>query len=89
MGKSLKRTVVAGGVVYPAGTAATPELEKRVINPAHWSGAEEPTGYEALTVEQLKAEIDKRNKGRDDDARLTKTGTKAELVTALESDDAS
>lgn len=40
MTRSLKHAVVAGGVVYPAGTAATPELEKRI--PAkHWVG--EPT----------------------------------------------
>lgn len=44
-------------------------------------------GYDALTVDALKAEIDKRNENRADDARLTKSGSKADLVAALEADD--
>lgn len=49
--------------------------------------AAENEGYVALTVDALKAEIDKRNESRADDARLTKTGSKADLVAALEADD--
>lgn len=44
--------------------------------------------YDAMTVDALKDEIRKRNDdGRDDDGRLALTGTKAELVASLESDD--
>lgn len=38
MTRSLKRAVIAGGVVYPVGTASTPELEQAITNPDHWSG---------------------------------------------------
>lgn len=44
-------------------------------------------GYDDMTIEALKAEIDSRNEGRDADAELSKTGNKAELVAVLESDD--
>lgn len=47
------------------------------------------TGYEAMTVDELKDEIRRRNDdGRDDDARLALTGAKADLVASLEADDA-
>ena len=49
--------------------------------------AAETEGYDALTVDDLKAEIDKRNEGRGEDARLSKTGNKADLIQALEADD--
>lgn len=50
MARTLRRTVVSGGVTYPAGTAATAELSKAISNPRAWdgeaesekSGAEEP-----------------------------------------------
>jgi hypothetical protein len=44
-------------------------------------------GYAGRTVDELKDEIRSRNEDRDDDARLPLTGTKAELVAALEADD--
>lgn len=47
-----------------------------------------PLGYEANTVEQLREEIRRRNEDRDDAARLSVSGNKAELVEALEEDDA-
>ena len=50
-------------------------------------GASTSTGYEAMTVDELKDEIRGRNETRDDDTRLALTGTKAELVAALEADD--
>jgi hypothetical protein len=37
MARALKRSVVAGGVVYPAGTAASPEL-RELIDDRHWTG---------------------------------------------------
>ena len=44
-------------------------------------------GYDAMTVDQLKDEIRNRNETRDDETRLALTGTKAELIAALEADD--
>lgn len=78
--RCLNRAVVAGGVVYPAGTAATPELEEQIPNPAHWDGDPTPTSgqdappsedrisggdYQSHKVAELQAEIDVRNTNRD------------------------
>jgi hypothetical protein len=41
MGGALKRSVVAGGVLYPAGTSATDELLVKIPNPRLW-GEDEP-----------------------------------------------
>ncbi|MFE6645666.1 hypothetical protein ACFVJS_03825 [Nocardioides sp. NPDC057772] len=43
--------------------------------------------YDALDVDALKAEIDRRNEGRDDEAKVSKRGGKDTLVAALRSDD--
>lgn len=42
----------------------------------------------APTVAELQAEIDRRNEGRDDETRLPRNGTKAELTERLAADDA-
>ncbi|MET7867977.1 SAP domain-containing protein [Micromonospora taraxaci] len=44
-------------------------------------------GYDAMTVPKLKAEIDRRNEGRDEADRVSSEGKKADLVAALEADD--
>ena len=44
-------------------------------------------GYGDMTVDELKDEIRSRNEDRDDDTRLALTGTKADLIAALEADD--
>lgn len=57
---------------------------------AGWESLESASGsegYDALTVDDLKDDIRSRNEGRDEDDRLPLTGTKAELVAALEADD--
>lgn len=46
-----------------------------------------PEGYDAMTVADLKAEIDARNEGRDEADQIDGTGKKADLVAALEADD--
>lgn len=46
------------------------------------------TGYADLTNKQLKAVIDGRNEGREDDAKIAKGSNKDALVSALEADDA-
>lgn len=50
----------------------------------------DPDGAKALgdmTKAELEDEIDRRNEGREDDAKLSKTGNKADLLAALEADD--
>lgn len=89
MARALNRTVLAGGVLYPTGT---PEGQVRGDVPAEfWEGSTgtsaEKGSYGDLTVEQLKDEIRARNEDRDAD-HLPLTGSKADLVAALESDDA-
>lgn len=96
MGRQLKQTVLAGGVIYPAGTPATVELEDKI--PAKfWDGDPIPTptgdhdengkGYDDWKVADLKAEIVKRNEDRDEDDWLSTEGNKADLVAVLKSDD--
>lgn len=48
---------------------------------------ESPKGVENMNLVELKAEIDKRNADREDDAKLSKTGDKAALVATLKADD--
>lgn len=50
-------------------------------------GATEPEGYEAMKVADLKAEIERRNDGRDEADLLTADGKKADLVAVLQADD--
>ncbi len=51
-------------------------------------GSDDDKGYGGLKVDELKAEIEKRNEDRDDDAKLSAEGKKADLVAVLEADDA-
>lgn len=44
--------------------------------------------YSAQKVDDLKAEIARRNEGRDEGDQLPATGNKSDLVAALEADDA-
>jgi hypothetical protein len=41
-----------------------------------------------LTVAELRAEIERRNEGRDEDSQISTAGRKADLVEALKADDA-
>lgn len=62
---------------------------KAIVRRARAAGYD-PDGAKAvkdMTVAELKAEIDRRNEGREDAAKLSKTGSKDELVAALEADD--
>lgn len=92
MARKLNQTVLAGGVVYPAGT---PEGDVDVAVPDQfWDGdaASPETGsksYSAMKVDELKAEIEARNVDRDPegDRYLSADGKKADLVAVLEADD--
>lgn len=89
MARKLKRTVVLGGVIYPAGTPATKELEAKVTAGDVWSGdadSDASEGYDAQTVDELEAEASRRG------IEVTGTGKdgnvlKKDLVAALEADD--
>jgi hypothetical protein len=50
-------------------------------------GSDEGDGYDAMNGDALKAEIDARNEGREDDARLSKGGKVDELRQRLREDD--
>ena len=97
--RQLNESVVAGGVVYPAGTAATPELEE-LIPGSFWVGVADPASLDDAPVAyldwkkaQLEAELEKRNADRDPDGdayiHVEPPGNKPELAAALEADDAS
>ena len=45
-------------------------------------------GYADQKVSDLRSEIDRRNESREDDAKIPSDGNKADLVAALEADDA-
>lgn len=80
--RKLNKTVVAGGVVYPAGTAATPEIESAITNPDHWDGeAEEAKSYSDWSKADLEAEVTKRG------IEVEGKGNKPDLIAALKADD--
>lgn len=49
--------------------------------------APEPQGYSGQKVAELRAEIDQRNEGRDEDDMLSVEGNKADLIATLVADD--
>jgi hypothetical protein len=51
-------------------------------------GPTDEGSYSSLKVADLKAEIETRNEGREEDAVLSTEGKKADLIAALEADDA-
>lgn len=50
---------------------------------------DEPGGYGSMKVDELKAEIDSRNEGREEADLIPSDGRKADLIAALEADDES
>lgn len=79
----------AAGVVVNVSddTAANLGSEWVSADEAQTSPAGAPTGYDEMTVTDLKDEIRARNEDRDEDVRLPLTGSKAGLIDALTSDD--
>lgn len=49
--------------------------------------ADTPTGYQDMTVEDLKDKIRVRNEDRDEDERIPLSGSKSDLIAALTTDD--
>lgn len=66
------------------------EKAARYENDPTWEleDAGAPAKPKEPTVDELKAEIDRRNEGREEDAKLSKDGKKADLVATLAADDA-
>ncbi len=89
MSRRLNRSVVTGGVVYPAGTTATADLEAAIANPEFWDGepetttqaAPKSTDYSTWSKPDLVAEVQRR------ELTIDGKGNKPELVSALEDDD--
>lgn len=51
-------------------------------------GQSEPEGYDALTVDDLRSEVTRRNDGREEADHIAPSGAKkADLIKALEADD--
>ena len=67
--------------------ARVAELEGDAAGDGDATGGDEKGAYDDLTVVALKEEIDKRNEGRADEAKLSKSGDKAALVAVLVADD--
>lgn len=86
------------GTTYMAGTKVSTEVAKLITNKKVWATDEAddeaaddkkstPSLYAKFKVEDLHAEIEKRNAGREDDAKLSTAGNKPDLIAALEADD--
>lgn len=91
--------VTIGDTTYPAGVPLPKDVAKLVTNPKVFGdsgGQDEDKGtgggdgvYADLKAPALKAEIERRNDGREDDAKITPAGKKnVDLIAALEADDA-
>lgn len=98
MVKRLTANVWVDGVLYGPDSDVPSDVAKQITNPKAWGeqpdadGGGEPSnekGYADMKAADLKAEIEKRNADREDDAKLSTKGNKATLVAALEADDSS
>ena len=92
---TLRSYVHIAGAIYGPGDKIPAEVAKRITNEKAWgvpSGSSDDSSgdgsYSDLKVVDLKAEIESRNEGRDEDALISLDGVKADLVAALETDDA-
>lgn len=100
MSNQLANNVTVEGTTYKAGETVPKDVADKIDHPRAWSTDDADTsddsgstggddkGYASLKVADLKAEIEKRNDGREDDAKLSTEGNKGDLVAALEADDA-
>lgn len=94
--KKLATNVAVNGTMYGPDyprNKVTDEVAEQITNPKAWgegtdeADSDEPKALDDMSAAELKAEIDTRNEGREDDAKLSKSGTKAELLEALKADD--
>lgn len=80
-------------VTFPAGTVVSDKVAKGITNPKAWEQAEpeatEPKAIADMTKAELEAEVAARNASRPEAEALdVGKGTKAELLAALEADNA-
>jgi hypothetical protein len=94
--RKLAAYVHVDGTVYGPGDDVPADVAKQITNPKAWGEGSDDDGdgddgpsYKSMKVDELKAEIDQRNTDRDDDAKLSTEGNKADLVKVLTDDDAS
>jgi len=97
MSRKLVAYVHVNGSVYGPGDKVPADVAAQIVNPKAWEGGDAPDAgesesgdYESLTKAQLAEEIERRNEGRDDEAKVSPSGSsnKADLVAALVADDA-
>lgn len=55
MARKLRRSVVVGGTLVPAGTAETPDLAKAVTNDAAWEGKAEKESKDSGEAKQSRS----------------------------------
>lgn len=87
MARKLNQTVLAGGVIYAAGTAEA-DVKADVPDKFWDGGTGADKGYAGQTADELQAEADERGlevEGTGKDGNVLK----ADLVSALEADDES
>lgn len=95
--KKLAANVAVNGTMYGPDypkNKVTADVAEQITNPKAWgegveedTGSDEPKSLDDMTSAELKAEIDSRNEGREDDAKLSKAGNKTELLETLKADD--
>lgn len=96
MARKLATYVHIDGVAYGPNDDVPADVAKKITNPKAWAdgkgskadGDAPPASIDDMNAKELKAEIDRRNEGRDDDAKLSKSGKNADLLAALKADDA-
>lgn len=88
MARRLNATVMVDATIYEAGTPES-EIDGEITAEGVWDGEsdQKPEGYASLKVDALKAEIAKRNEGREESDFIPADGKKDDLIAALEADD--
>lgn len=90
-GRKVAVYTTVGETTYAPGDVVPADVVDLIDNPAVWGDDEDgDKSYGDLKVGELKDEISKRNEGRDPEGAgyISSDGVKADLVAALEADDA-
>lgn len=95
MSKQLAVNVQVDGVLYEAGSTPPKDIADQIDNPKAWATGDESvpepeaSPYDSMKPAELKAEVERRNAGRDADVQIEPDGkSAAALVAALKADDA-
>jgi hypothetical protein len=91
-GRKLAANVWVAGRFFATGSTPDKEYAEQITNPKAWGEGTDTessdTTYSSMKVDDLKAEIESRNDGRDEADQLSTEGKKADLIAVLEADDA-